>query len=389
MHIASPLEGTLNAVLREYDRDAKSFIKSHGLGVTTHVVVIGGRRYDAVAVERRMRSRLGDLTIDLAPSERSGIGMLIEEAGYRATALEEWSVADELAWRLDAWSHVQRLGNVVSPDWLRSRGLYGGAQGVWVDANRTRTLESPGVAVAVLHTGRHYADDLDEDLIIYHYPETYRAGLRDSNEIDSVRNARDLHLPVLVIAEVQGGRMRRVRLAWVVADDPRSGTFLMEFAETEPVAVPLAEPHEEAPFHLTGLRERHRVTHERNRRDTAFKFQLLHRYNGRCAITGLGVQDVLDGAHVVDVQHGGTDDVRNGLLLTANLHRAFDASLWALHPETLRVITRHRGPSLDDLQISTDRLRQNVPPPHRDALAWRYNRFVTAAKETSLDVAAG
>ena len=84
-----------------------------------------------------------------------------------------------------------------------------------------------------------------------------------------------------------------------------------------------------------------------------------------------------------------TDDVRNGLLLTANLHRAFDASLWALHPETLRVVTRHRGPSLDDLQISADRLRQDVPPPHRDALDWRYHRFVTAAKETSLDVAAG
>lgn len=389
MHIASPLEGVLNAVLREYDRDAKDFIKRHGLGATTHVVVIGGRRYDAAAVERRMRSRLGDPAVDVAPSGRSGIGLLLEEAGYHPITLEDWSVADELAWRLAAWSEIQRLDNVVSPDWLRSRGLYGGMQGVWVDANRTRTLESPGVAVAVLHTGRHYADDLDEDLIIYHYPETSRAGLRDANEIDSVRNARDMHLPVLVIAEVEGGRMRQVRLAWVVADDPRSGTFLMEFAEAEPVPVPFAEPHEEALFHLTGLRERHRVTHDRARRDTAFKFQLLHRYDGRCAITGLGVQDVLDGAHVVDVQHGGTDDVRNGLLLTANLHRAFDASLWALHPETLRVVTRRRGPSLDDLQIGADRLRQGVPPPHRDALDWRYHRFVAAAKETSLDVAAG
>lgn len=389
MHIASPLEGVLNAALREYDRDANDFIKRHGFGATTHVVVIGGRRYDAAAVERRMSSRLGERAVDVAPSGRSGIGVLLEEAGFRAIALDDWSVADELAWRLAAWSEIQRLGNVVSPDWLRSRGLYGGMQGVWVDANRTRALESPGVAVAVLHTGRHYADDLDEDLIIYHYPETLRAGLRDANEIDSVRNARDLHLPVLVIAEVEGGRMRQVRLAWVVADDPRSGTFLMEFAEAEPVPVPLAEPHEEALFHLTGLRERHQVTHDRARRDTAFKFQLLHRYDGRCAITGLGVQDVLDGAHVVDVQHGGTDDVRNGLLLTANLHRAFDASLWALHPETLRVVTRRRGPSLDDLQIGADRLRQDVPPPHRDALNWRYNRFVGAAKETSLDVVAG
>ena len=389
MHIASPLEGALNGALREYDRDAKGFVKRYGLGATTHVVVIGGRRYDAAAVERRMRSRLGGPTVDVLPSGPSDIGMLLLEAGCHTIALENWSAAEEFAWRLGAWSEIQRHGNVVSPGWLRSRGLYGGMQGVWVDASRTRALELPGVAVAVLHTGRHYADDLDEDLIIYHYPETSRVGLRDSNEIDSVRNARDLHLPVMVIAEVEGGRMRQVRLAWVVADDSRSGTFLMEFAAAEPVSVPLAEPHEEAPFHLTGLRERHRVTHDRARRDTAFKFQLLHRYDGRCAITGLGVQDVLDGAHVVDVQHGGTDDVRNGLLLTANLHRAFDASLWALHPETLRVVTRRRGPSLDDLQISADRLRQDVPPPHRAALDWRYHRFVAAATETSVEVAAG
>ena len=387
MHIASPLEGALSAALREYDRDAKDFIRRHGRGPTTHVVVIGGRRYDAVAVERRMTSRLSGPMVDIAPAEPSGIGVLLQEVGCHAIALEDWSVAEELAWRLDAWSEIQRLGNVVSPDWLRSRGLYGGMQGVWVNASRTRALEPPGVAVAVLHTGRHYADDLDEDLIIYHYPETSRVGLRDANEIDSVRNTQDLHLPVMVISEVQGGRMREVRLGWVVADDPRSGTFLMEFAEAEPAPVPLAEPPEEALFHLTGLRQRDRVTHDRARRDTTFKFQLLHRYGGRCAITGLGVQDVLDGAHVVDVQHGGTDDVRNGLLLTANLHRALDASLWALDPDTLRVVTRRRGPSLDDLQISADRLRQHILPPHRDALVWRYRRFVTAAKETSLDLA--
>lgn len=389
MHIASPLEGALNSALREYDRNAKAFVKTHGGTTTTHVVVIGGRRYDAAAVERGMRSRLSGPTIDLAGPERSGIGMLLREVGRHAIALRDWTVADELAWRLGAWTEIERLGAVVRPDWLRSRGLYGGMQGVWADASRTRSLEPPGVAVAVLHTGRHYADDLDEDLIIYHYPRTSRAGLRDTNEIDSVRNAQELHLPVMVISEAEGGRMRQVRLAWVVADDPRSGTFLMEFADAEPVPVQLAEPNEGDPFHTTGPRSRRPVVHHRARRDTAFKFQLLHRYDGRCAITGLGVQDVLDGAHIVDVQHGGTDDVRNGLLITANLHRAFDASLWALHPETLRVVTRRRGPSLDDLQIAADRLRYDVPPPHRDALNWRYRRFVQAADETSRDVAAG
>ncbi|NTW42426.1 MAG: hypothetical protein HGA44_21550, partial [Cellulomonadaceae bacterium] len=162
MHIASPLEGALNAALRDYDRDGKELVRNHGLGATTHVVVIGGRRYDAAAIESRMRSRLSGPNVDIGLSKPSGVGALLQQVGCHATALESWSVTDELTWRLEAWSELQRLGNVVSPDWLRERGLYGGMQGMWVDARRTRALESPGVAVAVLHTGRHYADDLDE-----------------------------------------------------------------------------------------------------------------------------------------------------------------------------------------------------------------------------------
>ena len=132
MHIASPLEGALKAALREYDREAKAFAKSHGLGATTHVVVIGGRRYDAAELERRMRSRISAPIVDVAIAAPSGIGVLLQEVGCHAIALESWSVAEELTWRLGAWSEIQRLGNVVSPDWLRSRSLYGGMQGVWV-----------------------------------------------------------------------------------------------------------------------------------------------------------------------------------------------------------------------------------------------------------------
>lgn len=103
---------------------------------------------------------------------------------------------------------------------------------------------------------------------------------------------------------------------------------------------------------------------------------------GRCAITGVDVDEVLDGAHVIDVQHGGTDDARNGLLLTADLHRAMDAMLWALHPKTLKVVTRPQGPTLDDLQVDADRLRPGARPPHPTALEWRFKRFVELLGES-------
>lgn len=72
---------------------------------------------------------------------------------------------------------------------------------------RTRTISAAGIAVSVLHTGQHYADDVDEDGIIYHYPTTGRKG-HDANEIESVKNAQRLNIPVFVI--VQKGTKRQV-----------------------------------------------------------------------------------------------------------------------------------------------------------------------------------
>jgi hypothetical protein len=44
---------------------------------------------------------------------------------------------------------------------LREVGVYGGAQGVWVDTDRTRGINGAGgITVGLLHTGRHYADEL-------------------------------------------------------------------------------------------------------------------------------------------------------------------------------------------------------------------------------------
>lgn len=362
------------AALAEYARSPKDFLKRHGQGQTTRVVVDLARRYDAVAVEHFMRERLG-YAVAGEWGHGPGHAGLIEQAGAQVIDLDEWDVANERQWRLDAWAELGRLGGLVRPDWLRDRGMYGGAQGVWVDAHRTRTIEQPGIAVSVLHTGRHYADDLDELRIVYHYPRTDRAGLRDANEIDSVRNARELRLPVFVISEAAGGTMRLVRLAWVIAEDPYSRTFLMEFAESEPAQLEDRDPPDDAPFETTRPRARISQNVERLERDATFKFRLLRRYQGQCAITGVDVQEVLDGAHVIDVQNGGTDDARNGLLLTADLHRAMDAMLWALHPGTLEIVTRPQGPTLKDLQVEGDRLRRGVPSPHRTALEWRFKRF--------------
>lgn len=55
-----------------------------------------------------------------------------------------------------------------------------------------------GITVSLLHTGRHYPDDLSEDGVIYHYPKTKR-GVRDTSEVEATKNAGRFKLPVFVI----------------------------------------------------------------------------------------------------------------------------------------------------------------------------------------------
>jgi putative restriction endonuclease len=87
------------------------------------------------------------------------------------------------------------------PGALRSTRVYGGAQGIWVDKTTTGTLspDGHGITVSILHTGRHYPDDLSDDGLIYHYPTTHRPPGRDLAEVQATKNAATLSLPIFVI----------------------------------------------------------------------------------------------------------------------------------------------------------------------------------------------
>ncbi len=381
MELSSQLEDALEAAIALYEVESEPAMRTRfASGPTTHVVVRDGRRFDAQLLGRLMLEGAGRW--DEVPSKppTGAWDQLLNAAGARVVALSDWTVDDEREWRLEAWAAVRANGHITA-GWLRDRALFGGAQGIWVDKLRTRHLAPQGVAVAVLHTGRHYADDLDSGMILYDYPHTSRPPSRDANEIAAVKAAGELGLPIFVIAEVPGGR-RAVELAWVVAFDDHAEAFLLEFAEAKPESGDFSPPDSSAPFVVTGPRARRR-RHEREvaERGPEFKFRVLRRYEGACAVTGIAVKEVLDAAHVVPVEKGGTDDERNGLLLTATLHRALDAHLWAIEPKTLTLVTRKSGPSLARLHVEAQKLRAGALPPHHDALDWRYREFRRKASE--------
>jgi putative restriction endonuclease len=115
-------------------------------------------------------------------------------------------------------------------------------------------------------------------------------------------------------------------------------------------------------------------------RDSAFRVALVDRYGHVCAATGPLIvtndnASNLDGAHIVPVSAGGTDDPRNGLLLSKDFHWAFDRGLFQITDEyrirvTRNVLIQGKSESLlaidgKPLDFGTSRLR-----PHPEAIAW-------------------
>lgn len=63
-----------------------------------------------------------------------------------------------------------------------------------------------------------------------------------------------------------------------------------------------------------------------------FRTSLLKAYDGRCAATGCTTAAVLEAAHIHPYRGPETNDVRNGLLLRADIHTLFDLGLIAINP---------------------------------------------------------
>jgi putative restriction endonuclease len=252
---------------------------------------------------------------------------------------ERDAVRGELSTRLAMWTQLRDEGGPfdVPKAVVRALGIYGGAQGVWVDALRTRPIsgDGAGVAVGLLHTGRHYADDLSATGILYHYPRTNRPQGRDAAEIQATKNAGELALPVFVITPSPSSTQRRdVHLGWVAEWNDDDALFLVTFSDE------VSDPTPSSPgtFKLLDDDPGKRLVAMRARpNQQRFKFDVLALYGSACAVCDLDVPEVLDAVHIVDKGKLGTDDAANGLVLCASHHRAFDRGLFCIEPTTGQV----------------------------------------------------
>lgn len=122
---------------------------------------------------------------------------------------------------------------------------------------------------------------------------------------------------------------------------------------------------------------------KRKIRDQAFRARLVELYGGVCAISGRTVvapPDVrgLDGAHIVPVEAGGSDDPRNGLLLCKDVHWAFDRGLVVVD-EHRRIVVPSEVRSIAENSFLRDLEGRTLSTPvpvslsaDQSALTWHY-----------------
>lgn len=74
----------------------------------------------------------------------------------------------------------------------------------------------------------------------------------------------------------------------------------------------------------------------------AFRAALIEAYEGRCAITGCNVLDILEAAHIVPFRGAHTHRTDNGLLLRADIHTLFDLGHLTIDADNLTAIVAPR-----------------------------------------------
>jgi|GEM_PF-5630605 len=92
-----------------------------------------------------------------------------------------------------------------------------------------------------------------------------------------------------------------------------------------------------------------------------FRYQALNLWDGRCAISGVSDEQVLEAAHLRPHAEDGAMSPRNSIVLRVDLHRLFDAGMMAVHPQSLKVQFGKGITCYDDLANVTVDLPDDGP----------------------------
>ncbi len=145
------------------------------------------------------------------------------------------------------------------------------------------------------------------------------------------------------------------------------------------VAPPLVT-EDRTPFVFDLARERVANLGSRLVRNRLFRRKIVDAYDARCAITGLklingGGRAEVEAAHIKPVEHGGPDNVNNGLALSGTVHWMFDRGLISLSNE-LEILISRQANDADSIRAMINRDGFALLPvrehdrPHPAFLGW-------------------
>jgi len=126
-----------------------------------------------------------------------------------------------------------------------------------------------------------------------------------------------------------------------------------------------ADENIEPPDEISAL-ERRNISIKRRRGQQAFRNKLIKTYDGKCAISGCEVLDVLEAAHLKNYDGQHTNVLPNGLLLRADLHTLLDCNLMAIDPETRKVrFSKQASGSLSYKNFEGKEIMEPNNPKHK------------------------
>lgn len=113
-------------------------------------------------------------------------------------------------------------------------------------------------------------------------------------------------------------------------------------------------------------------------KQSAFRQNVLAAYQNKCAITGIGIPQVLQAAHIDPYRGVQSQIIPNGIPLRADLHLLFDAHLISIQPEDLKIVVSDSISSTEYRQYHGKSLQKPASPncaPSKHLLKMHYRQY--------------
>lgn len=211
------------------------------------------------------------------------------------------------------------------------------------------------------------------------------AFMGDDPEAADNRWLREAHVdqvPIIYFLGIAPSRYQAIVPAFIAGWDRDALTARVAFGLPDQEVLSAPKGASERRYAMRAVRQR---LHQ-----ASFREAVIAAYGGRCAVSGLPEQRLLDAAHIVPDRDEllGQPIVSNGLPLSKIHHAAFDAHLLGVDPDyrlhvSQRLLVQHDGSMLEALKRLDGGALQlparDTDHPDRDRLARRYEAFLAAA----------